>query len=296
MTGVTEAGYIRLGVSNLNEWKKFAQDILALEVVDGPDSKRASLRMDYWHHRILLEEEGSDDLLAAGLRVGGIEEFNAIQVTLAENNIAFEVGGESLSQARKVLEVLSLEDPAGNPLEIFHGPRIDSHLPFYPGRRMHGRYLTGTGGVGHMILGHQGLDEMHKFYSLLGMRGGVEYRVPAGKDLTLELLFMHCNDRDHTFAFGLPPLEGKHVNHIMLEVDNLDDMYVTYELVKESEYPIATDIGKHANDHMLSFYMVGPSGFEIEIGYGGRPATHQSEYYVRDTYGHQPVKKRAESS
>jgi hypothetical protein len=25
----------------------------------------------------------------------------------------------------------------------------------------------------------------------------------------------------------------------------------------------------------------------IEIGWGARPATHQSEYYQRDTYGHE---------
>lgn len=28
------------------------------------------------------------------------------------------------------------------------------------------------------------------------------------------------------------------------------------------------------------------TGIQIEIGWGGRPATHQSEYYMLDTYGH----------
>jgi hypothetical protein len=26
----------------------------------------------------------------------------------------------------------------------------------------------------------------------------------------------------------------------------------------------------------------------FEYGYGGRPSTHQSEYYVEDIYGHRP--------
>ena len=152
---------------------------------------------------------------------------------------------------------------------------------------MHGRYLTGAGGVGHMILSHQGLEPIYDFYKLLGMRGSIEYQLPMGPDATLDILFMHCNQRDHTFAFGLPPAEGKHINHLMLEVDNLDDVFTTYELVKASKYPIAIELGKHANDHMFSFYLVGPSGWQFEIGCGGKPATHQSEYFVRDTYGHE---------
>ncbi len=288
MSGVTELGYVRFGVSDLEEWKKFASEILALEVFAEPgDAGGAALRMDYWHHRIILEQSDTDDLLAAGLRVAGAEEFKAIQATLADNKIAFEIGDRALCAKRHVLEVLQLVDPAGNPLEIFHGPRIDTHLPFYPGRRMHGRYLTEGGGIGHMILGHQGLDPVYEFYKLLGMRGGIEYQVPMGPDANLDILFMHCNERDHTFAFGIPPSAGKHINHLMLELDNLDDVFVTYELVKESKYPVAIELGKHANDRMFSFYLVGPSGWQIEIGYGGQPATHQSEYFVRDTYGHQ---------
>jgi len=72
----------------------------------------------------------------------------------------------------------------------------------------------------------------------------------------------------------------------MLEVDNLDDVFMTYELVKEAGHRITTDLGRHANDQMFSFYCESPSGFDVEVGYGGRPATHQSEYYIGDTYGH----------
>jgi hypothetical protein len=78
-------------------------------------------------------------------------------------------------------------------------------------------------------------------------------------------------------------------------VDNLDDVFFTYELVKRSEYPIAVSPGKHANDQMFSFYCISPSGFQIEIGWGGRDATHQSEYYTGDTYGHQPVRRREDA-
>ena len=292
MVAVTELGYVSFGVSDLAAWRDFAGNLLGLEVFEEPaEPDRLYLRTDYWHHRIIVEENPADDLLAAGLRVAGVEEFNAMQDVLKDAGVAFEIGGKDLAQSRRVLEIMKLSDPAGNPIEIFHGPRIDTYKPFLPGRRMHGRFLTGDhGGVGHMILRTPsfeagGLDKAYEFYKLLGMRGGVEYQVPAGPNGEIaEVLFMHCNERDHTVAFGPP--SKKSINHLMLEVENLDDVFMTHDLVQASKYPVMISLGKHANDRMFSFYVASPSGFLIEIGWGGRPATHQSEYYTRDTYGH----------
>ncbi len=282
--GVTELGYVRYGVSDLAEWRNFVETLIGLEVFSEGDDKQLFLRSDIHHHRFELVEDGSDDLIGSGLRVAGADEFEKMQRTLEEAGVPFEVGSEELAAQRHVLEVMTLKDPADNPVEIFHGPRVDAHKPFYPSRRMFGKFVTGDGGAGHMIIRDAGLDKTYEFYSLLGMRGGIEYHFPTPDGGRAEALFMHCNDRDHTFAFGLPT--PKRVNHPMLEVDNADDVYMTHDLVEASDYPVTISLGKHANDHMFSFYFKNPSGWNIEIGHGGRPATHQSEYYTRDTYGH----------
>lgn len=287
MAGVTELGYVRFGVADLAEWREFASDILGLEVVDDGPQNTLFLRSDLWHHRIILEQDGADDLTAAGLRVAGAEEFAAMQKILTAASVPFELASTEQAAQRHVLQLMTLKDPAGVPLEIFHGPRIDTHKPFHPGRAMFGRFVTGDGGVGHMILRHAGLDQAYEFYKMLGMRGGIEYKIPLPDDNTAEVLFMHCNSRDHTFAFG-PPSE-KNINHLMLQFDNMDDVFLTYERVKNSNYPVVVSPGKHANDQMFSFYFASPSQFLIEVGFNARPATHQSEYYVQDTYGHQPV-------
>jgi 2,3-dihydroxyethylbenzene 1,2-dioxygenase len=120
----------------------------------------------------------------------------------------------------------------------------------------------------------------------LGMRGGVEYKIRMG-DRVVTPVFMHCNDRDHTVAFGVGP-QKRRINHLMLEVENFDDVGLTFDLVRRHKVPITITPGKHSNDHMFSFYMRKPSGLMIEYGWGARPATHQSEYYVEDMYGHQP--------
>ena len=71
MTAVTELGYLTLGVSDLEAWKSFAANVLGLEVIDGGASDTCYLRMDYWHHRVTLVQDGSDDLKVTGLRVAG---------------------------------------------------------------------------------------------------------------------------------------------------------------------------------------------------------------------------------
>ncbi len=37
--------------------------------------------------------------------------------------------------------------------------------------------------------------------------------------------------------------------------------------------PIVIDLGRHMNDHMVSFYMANPSGYALEYGWGSRPST-----------------------
>ena len=79
----------------------------------------ASIRMDDWHHQVILDKDPADDLIGIGLRVAGKQEFQS-EKTLKEHDISFEEGN-STGRDRSVLEVITLEDPAGNPLEIFHG-------------------------------------------------------------------------------------------------------------------------------------------------------------------------------
>jgi len=286
MVQVTELGYIGIEVKRPDEWKKFATEILGMELADEGERDRCYLRMDYWHHRIALHEGASDDMAYLGFRVAGADEFRAMGRQLAEAQIEYRVGSDEEAGERHVLEIMKLNDPGGNPIEIFHGPEVQFSKPYHPGRRMHGRFKTGTGGLGHCIIRQNDPDAARRFYQALGMRGGVEYKIRAGKRVVTPI-FMHCNDRDHTVAFGIGDMRRR-INHIMLEVDNFDDVGLTYDLVRKHKLPVMITPGKHSNDHMYSFYLGNPSGWMFEYGWGGRDATHQSEYYVEDIYGHQP--------
>jgi len=286
MVQVTELGYLVLGVKSLETWKVFATNILGFETAESGETGRCFFRMDYWHHRFVLEEDGTDDLICLGFRVAGPEEFRDMRRQLADGGIAFEICGAEEAANRRVLELIRMRDPSGTPIEIFHGPQVQADKPFHPGRPMHGRFKTGDGGLGHVILRETiGLEKTYQFYRALGMHGSIEYKIQMADGKTLDVVFMHCNARDHTVAFGMPC--SKRINHVMIEVESFDDVGLTYDIVRRNKIPILMTPGRHANDQMYSFYFLTPSGWMCEVGWGGRSATHQSEYYDRDTYGHE---------
>jgi 2,3-dihydroxybiphenyl 1,2-dioxygenase len=288
-TGVTELGYLGIGIRDLEAWRFYANDILGMEWVE--DSGEASLRMDYWHHRILIQPGEEDDVLFAGFRVAGPEEFHEMQQHLKECGVPFEVASPADAEKRSVLELLRLSDPAGLPLEIFQGPLVDRHKPYRAGRGMHGKFVTGSGGLGHIVTRDAGMQESYRFYGkVLGMRGTTEVRYEAGGERR-EPIFMHCCERDHTIGFGAGPLP-KRIHHLMVEVDNIDDVGLAYDLARRNGVPILMAPGRHANDNMFSFYMQTPSGWFCEYGAGGSRPNHQSEYnLVGDIWGHEMVAK-----
>ncbi|AIT82167.1 VOC family protein [Novosphingobium pentaromativorans] len=286
MVQITELGYLGLNITDVEAWKEFATQVLGMEWLDEGDGDRFYLRMDDWHHRITLHVTDEDDMAYLGLRVAGGGELAAMQQQLTEMGVAYSVGSAEECAERFVLGLLKLEDPYGNPIEVFHGPQVDAHKPFYPGRRMHGKFATGTGGIGHVIIRSEDADVSEKFYNeLFGFRGTVEYHQPSPAGVR-KPYFMHCNDRDHSIAFGLGPMK-KRINHLMVEATDIDDVGMTHQIVHERDVPLAISLGKHSNDRMLSFYMVNPSGWMIEYGAGARTAQHQTEYYVSDVWGHE---------
>ncbi|ODU68241.1 MAG: biphenyl-2,3-diol 1,2-dioxygenase [Novosphingobium sp. SCN 66-18] len=285
MAAVTELGYLGLTVSSLDAWRSYAAEVAGMEIVDEGEGDRLYLRMDQWHHRIVLHAADSDDLAYLGWRVAGPVEFDAIVAKLAAAGIAVEVASDTEARERRVLGLAKLADPGGNPTEIFYGPQVDTHKPFHPGRPMYGKFVTGSEGIGHCILRQDDVPAAAAFYGLLGLRGSVEYHLQLPNGMVAQPYFMHCNERQHSVAFGLGPME-KRINHLMFEYTDLDDLGLAHDIVRARKIDVALQLGKHANDQALTFYCANPSGWLWEFGWGARKAPSQQEYYTRDIFGH----------
>ncbi|MEH6638474.1 MAG: VOC family protein [Porticoccaceae bacterium] len=283
--GVIELGYLGFSVSDGEAWKKYASATVGMELVDKGEKNRFHLRMDQWSRRITVDVNGKDDLTYIGWRVSDPEALAAMADTLTGANIAFTWGTDEEAEERDVLGLLKLLSPGGVPTEIFHSPQVDVGKPFHPGRPMYGKFLTEDQGIGHVILNEPDVEKAIAFYKLIGMTGGVDYKLALPNGMIAQPVFMSCNERQHSVAFGLGPME-KHINHLMIEYTELDDVGLIHDDIRKQEIDVALQLGKHANDQAVTFYAATPSGWLLEMGWGARKTLKHSEYYRGDIFGH----------
>ena len=207
-----------------------------------------------------------------------------MQAQLSAAGIKFRVGASEEAEERRVLEVLKLNDPGGNPIEILPWAR-GSFQQAVPSGPPHAWALQDRRGRTRP-LHHRRKRPRCGAAFLYAVGNARRSRVQDQKwgKRVLELVFMHCNERDHSVAFGVGGPD-KRLNHVMIEVDNLDDVGLTYDLVRKNNVPVTIKPGKHSNDHMYSFYFRNPSGWMFEYGWGARAATINRNTFPKTSMG-----------
>jgi 3,4-dihydroxy-9,10-secoandrosta-1,3,5(10)-triene-9,17-dione 4,5-dioxygenase len=288
MTEVTSLGYVVITAEDLDAWSGFAREVLGLaegsQPSPAPDVETLYLRTDDRSWRLAVERGANGGLAALGFEVRDKESLQSLRAKLEQAGFAVKDAPE-LAASRRVLGLLQVADPSGLPLEFFYGAKGDKASFVSP---TGARFLTGDQGVGHGVIVVTDVDETYNFYiNLLGFRlSDVIAFGPA------KLQFSSPNPRHHSLAFagfpGMPP----GLQHIMLEVDSVDTVGRALDRVYDNGTPLQSGLGRHTNDHMLSFYCISPSGLPIEYGFGGRQidnATHTTGYYDAASYwGHRP--------
>ena len=290
MASITQLGYLGIGVSDINAWEEFATQTLGLQVSDKEDDGTLLLRLDDYHHRFLIHPTGQDDVTYLGWEVTGTHELRAMEEQLRAAGIEVQHGTREEAAARRVVELITYKDPSGIPSEIFYGPLMTFNHPFQSPRPLSG-FVGAEQGLGHMVITMDDFDQSVDFYrDVLGMRISdyIQLTRPSGEEV--QLAFFHCNPRHHTIAFFARPNPPKRLNHFMLQVQSMDDVGSTYDLCQAQATPIVRTLGRHTNDHMVSFYMQSPSGFEIEYGWGARvvdDSTWQVQFHTAGSiWGH----------
>lgn len=265
---ITALGYIGIRSTQLDQWGQMATGLLGMQQVDRGGSIRA-FRMDDRRQRLIVDGSSDAGLSVMGWEVPSRAALDRVAGRLDDAGITVTRGSRALADERRVAELISFSDPAGNPLEAFCGPEAAPD-PFRPGRPISG-FRTGALGMGHAVLNVENVEILLPFYrDLLGFHISDFGLKPYG------LYFFHVNGRHHSFA--MVGSGRKELHHFMVEVGSLDDVGQGYDLAQMEEGRIAYTLGRHTNDHMTSFYVNTPSGFFIEYGWGGRvidPATWQ---------------------
>ncbi len=259
---VQALGYVGVRAKDLGDWASYGAGLLGLQRVDKTRSALA-FRMDDRKQRIIVEADGGEGIGVFGWEVADAAALDALAARLDAAGIKVARGARALADERLVRDVIVLNDPVGNRLEIFHGAETTSD-PFVPGRCMSG-FRTGPLGLGHVVLSVESaavIDKLMPFYrDLLGFRLTDYYTHP------FEAYFLHANPRHHSMAFIRTGTSAVH--HIMMEVFSFDDLGQGYDIAL-GEGRVATTLGRHTSDFITSFYSRTPSGFMVEYGWGAR--------------------------
>ncbi len=290
---IKSLGYIGIDTTALQDWRDLASTVLGFETVNpaGPAGSDDVLmfRMDSSHHRISIYPGSRNGLRYLGWQVDDRAALQESIQKLKSRGVGVEHAPRALAAERAVRELVCFSDPEGFRHELFYGQLV-AEAPFRPSRALTG-YVTGTQGMGHVVLCAAQREALVAFFQeTFGFR--------LSDTITLhgvEITFLRCNPRHHSLAIMEPGLgvNAAEMHHVMFELQALDDVGSAYDLVQEKKVPLILSLGRHVNDHMVSFYFKSPSGVGIEIGCGGRTVDEAhwvpAHYNYAGIWGHKLV-------
>jgi 2,3-dihydroxybiphenyl 1,2-dioxygenase len=281
MNGVRTLAYLGFTSPTLDEWRRLG-DVLGTQAVDRDGVLDLRLDRREWRVRILPGEV--DDLAFAGWEVADDRELDATVEKLGKMGHTFEDASPDEVGARQVQRLVRGTDPDGNQTEIFHSAAVSGDRFISP----HGTEFATELGVGHMVLYCDDLEAMLDFYC-----DGLGLRVTDTIDLGSEFIyFLRINERHHSLALVAGKTEFT-IQHLMFEVAEIDQVGSAFERCSDLELA-QTNLGRHSNDEMFSFYAMAPGGYTIEYGWGGRlvdEAVHRGASYTTTSWwGHRDLR------
>lgn len=271
MANISNLGYVGFGVRDLDRWEDLMVNVLGLQAGHREPGRSLALRMDDRMQRIVLELDDADDLLYAGWMFNTEGELLQFVNDLKARGIHVEACDEETISRRCVEKALFCTDPNGVRHEFAVGPRYAKD-PFKSGVLNKG-FVAGQLGVGHILTAAKDYAAMSAFArDVLSLRLSDYIRAPLETPhgvVNVDASFFHTvNGRHHSFATAPVPFPRK-LHHIMLEVEDFNDVGRAHDRCLAAGYPLAMGLGHHPNDQMFSFYVVTPSGFLLELGHGG---------------------------
>jgi 3,4-dihydroxy-9,10-secoandrosta-1,3,5(10)-triene-9,17-dione 4,5-dioxygenase len=277
--GIRSLGYLRIEATDLAKWREYGLKVLGMIEGKGTDPDALYLRMDEFPARLVIVPGEHDRLAQAGWEVGTEAELDVIRRSLEAHDVPYKEGTAEQLADRRVDGLVAFDDPSGNTLEVFHGAALEHRRVVSPYGH---RFVTEEQGLGHVVLSTRDDEASLRFYrDVLGFRLRDSMRLPpqfVGRPADgppAWLRFFGCNPRHHSLAF-LPMPTPSGIVHLMVEVENTDDVGLCLDRAIRRKVPMSATLGRHVNDLMLSFYMKTPGGFDLEFGCEGRQVDDES--------------------
>ncbi|QKV79376.1 iron-dependent extradiol dioxygenase HsaC [Amycolatopsis sp. Hca4] len=271
--GIRSLGYLRIEATDMAAWREYGLKVLGMVEGSGTDPDALYLRMDDFPARLVISPGSADRLAVTGWEAANAGELAEIRSRLDSASVPYKEGTPEELADRRVDELISFDDPSGNTQEVFHGVALQHRRVVSPYGH---KFVTGEQGLGHVVLSTKDDEASLRFYrDVLGFRLRDSMRLPpqlVGRPADgppAWLRFFGCNPRHHSLAF-LPMPTPSGIVHLMVEVENTDDVGLCLDRAIRRKVPMSATLGRHVNDLMLSFYMKTPGGFDVEFGCEGR--------------------------
>lgn len=292
--GNVHLGYIVIETEKFADWRRFGRDAIGMHLDDTlPDVMR--FRLDDHQCRFLLQRGPAEDVTALGWQVDDHGTFDEILARVTRHGVPLAEGTPEEAALRGVERLIRFPGPNGLAQEIF----IRATTTTEPlGGVNRGGFVTGDAGMGHVAITTKKPFQMRGYYDTVFDARLSDYIDETISGVKLKIRFLRVNERHHSVAIAainglrLNPIRTR-VQHLNIQVADLDDMTTSYQRVKSLGFDMALSVGQHTNDRELSFYAVTPSGFEWEVGWN--PVVIDENTWEPTTYqgisiwGHTPV-------
>lgn len=282
--GKVHLGYIVIETEKFDDWRRFGRDAIGMHLDETlPEVMR--FRLDDNECRFLMQRGPAEDTTGLGWQLDDHATFDAIEARIKGHGVPVTEGTAEEAALRGVERLVRFPGPNGLIQEIYVEPRKASAPLQLAGR---GGFVTGVDGMGHVAIATKKPQQLRGYYSTVFDARLSDYIDETISGLKFKIRFLRVNERHHTVAIAsvnrLPinPIRTK-IQHLNIQVADLDDMTASYQRVKELGFHMALSVGQHTNDKELSFYAMTPSGFEWEVGWNPivvdestwEPTTHQ---------------------
>jgi 2,3-dihydroxybiphenyl 1,2-dioxygenase len=266
--GNVHLGYVVIETDRFADWRRFGRDAIGMHLDETmPDVMR--FRLDDNECRFLLQRGPAEDVTTLGWQIDDHNTFDEILARITRHCVPTEEGTAEEAALRGVERLIRFPGPNGLMQEIFIRARR-SDTP--PNMAIRGGFVTGEGGIGHVAVTSKKPHQIRGYYNTVFDARLTDYIEETISGLKFKIRFLRVNQRHHSVAIAavnrmpINPIRTR-VQHLNIQVAELDDMTASYQRVKELGFHMALAVGQHTNDKELSYYAMTPSGFEWEVGW-----------------------------
>jgi 3,4-dihydroxy-9,10-secoandrosta-1,3,5(10)-triene-9,17-dione 4,5-dioxygenase len=263
--------YLVLETPDPDAWDRFLQQTVGMAAGERNGDGESRYRMDDHDWRIAIRTGAAERVAALGIEYESDTALDACLGRLHDGGVE-TIDDLALAGARGVLRLNRATDPGGVPVELIVGRRL-AYAPFRSPAGVSG-FVTGDGGgmgLGHAVLATKDIEASRRFW-IEGMgfalTDTMHFPLIPGQP-PKPLYFLHArNPRHHSIAVLDLPMPALLV-HFMVEVLDIDDVGRFIDRCDRDGVVVATRLGRHSNDRMLSVYVVTPGGYMMEFGCDG---------------------------